>query len=82
MGYSAEDLIQWKKGRPDDDPTDDPTEDPTEDPSREGGSAPQNNPVGQSPGNGSDTRIATTTDTILVYNKIKSEFRCKMAFLI
>jgi len=81
MGYSAEDLIQWKKRQRDRDPT----EDPAEDPSREGGSAPQNNPVGQSPGGGSDTRIATTTDTILVYNKIKSEFRCEklvMFFLL
>ena len=76
MGYSAEDLIQWKKGRHDDNPT--------EDLSMEGGSAPQNNPVGQSPVciPGS---LATTTDTILVYNKIKSEFRCEklvMFFLL
>jgi len=81
MGYSAEDLIQWKKGQPDEDPT----KDPAEDLSREGGSAPRNNPVGQSPGFGSETRIATTTDTILVYNKIKSEFRCEklvMFFLL
>ena len=77
MGYSAEDLIHWKKGQQ--------AEDPAEDLSREGGSAPQNNPVGQSPVNGSETRIATTTDTILVYNKIKSEFRCEklvMFFLL
>ena len=92
MGYSAEDLIQWKKGQPDEDPVakdtvakDTVAKDLTEDLSREGGSAPRNNPVGQSPGGGSETRIATTTDTILVYNKIKSEFRCEklvMFFLL
>lgn len=77
MGYSAEDLIQWKKMQPEE------LEEPEKQspiPAREVGEAHQNKPVGHTPEN-----WATTRDTVLVYNKIKSEFRCEklvMFFLL
>jgi hypothetical protein len=70
LGYSAEDLIQWKKER-DRSLLPDKTHGST-------GSAGTNNPVGQS-------REATPMELVLVYNKIKSEFRCEklvMFFLL
>ena len=65
MGYSAEDVIQWIKIRQSEDKVG-------------GAPPPTNKPVGPPD---ASRPIATTTDTILVYNKIKSEFRCEKFIL-
>jgi len=67
MGYSAEDLVRWKKGGVDVGDDTSPAECP-------GDGVPQNSHVGQS-------RSNNTTNLVLIYNKIKSEFRCEKMIL-
>jgi hypothetical protein len=67
-GYSAEDVIQWKK---------ESAETRVDTPSADGPKAIEgeaSNPVGQPT---PQFPSASTTNLVLIYNKIKSEFRCE-----